>query len=177
MDDVTYFKTVISPWAGEVSHPKLQRRQHAVRLRFKPSAYCTQVQKLTGTLHGTLLSFNLVSTRTTWAFRPGIELWTFIRQLIISLRYDCHTSRAVSVTGISPRRDRFDPRSVRVEFIVDKVVLEHVFLRGLHFSSVSIFLPIPYIITSPIFYLCYKILANYGIAKKHFPLRHITVSR
>jgi hypothetical protein len=42
------------------------------------------------------------------------------------------------VTSLSPRRTRFDPRPVHVEFVVDKVVVGQVFLSVLKvFLSVS----------------------------------------
>jgi hypothetical protein len=36
--------------------------------------------------------------------------------------------------GLSPRRQVFDPRSVRVGFVVDKMSMEQVFLEVLGFS-------------------------------------------
>jgi hypothetical protein len=44
---------------------------------------------------------------------------------------DFHTR---SVTGFSPRRPAFVPRSVSVEFVGDRVALQAVFLRVLRFS-------------------------------------------
>jgi hypothetical protein len=44
------------------------------------------------------------------------------------------------VAGLSPRRLGFDPGSVHVGFVLDKVVLGQVFLRVLRFSPVS-FIP------------------------------------
>jgi hypothetical protein len=44
------------------------------------------------------------------------------------------------VTGLSPRRPWFDPRSVHVGFVVDKVALGQVFPRVLRFSPVN-FIP------------------------------------
>jgi hypothetical protein len=46
--------------------------------------------------------------------------------------------------GLSPRRPGFDPRSVHVGFVVDKVVLGQVFLRVLRFSPVSFIPPVLY---------------------------------
>jgi hypothetical protein len=55
--------------------------------------------------------------------------------------------RAVSrlrqlVAGLLPRRPRFDPRSVHVGFVMDKVALGHVFPRVLRFSPVSFIPPV-----------------------------------
>jgi hypothetical protein len=44
------------------------------------------------------------------------------------------------VAGLSPRRPGFDPGSVHVGFVVDKVALGHVFPRVLRFSLVN-FIP------------------------------------
>jgi hypothetical protein len=44
------------------------------------------------------------------------------------------------VVGLSPRRPRLDPGSVHVGFVVDKVVLGHVFPQVLRFSPVN-FIP------------------------------------
>jgi hypothetical protein len=41
------------------------------------------------------------------------------------------------VAGLSPRRPEFDPESVHVGFVVDKVALGEVFPRVLHFSPVN----------------------------------------
>jgi len=46
------------------------------------------------------------------------------------------------VAGLSRLRFGFDPRSVHVRFVVDKVALGQVFLRVLRYSPVSIILPI-----------------------------------
>jgi hypothetical protein len=46
------------------------------------------------------------------------------------------------VAGLSPRRLGFDPGSVHVIFVVDRVALDQVFLRVLRFSPVSIILPV-----------------------------------
>jgi hypothetical protein len=45
------------------------------------------------------------------------------------------------VAGLSPRRPGFDPRSVHMGFVVDKVALGLVFLPVLQFSPVSIIPP------------------------------------
>jgi len=45
------------------------------------------------------------------------------------------------ITGLSKWRPRFVPRPVHVEFVVYKVALGHVYLKGLNFSPVSIILP------------------------------------
>ena len=45
-------------------------------------------------------------------------------------------------TAEVPRRARFDPRSVRVRFVVSKVALGQVFLRVLSFSLVSVIPPL-----------------------------------
>jgi hypothetical protein len=45
------------------------------------------------------------------------------------------------VTGFSPRRPVFAPRSVHVGFVVDKVALQYIFIRVLWFSAVNIILP------------------------------------
>ena len=46
------------------------------------------------------------------------------------------------VAGLSPRRPWFDPGSVHVEFMVDKVALGQVFLRVLRFSPISVIPPV-----------------------------------
>jgi hypothetical protein len=46
------------------------------------------------------------------------------------------------VAGFSPRRSGFDPGSVHVEFVVDKVALGQVFLRVLRFSPVNFIPPV-----------------------------------
>jgi hypothetical protein len=46
------------------------------------------------------------------------------------------------VTGLSPQRPGFNPGSVHVEFVVDKVALGQVFLRVLRFSPVSFIPPV-----------------------------------
>jgi hypothetical protein len=46
------------------------------------------------------------------------------------------------VAGLSPRRPGFDPGSVHVGFVVDKVALGHVFLGVLRFSPVSFVPPL-----------------------------------
>jgi hypothetical protein len=46
------------------------------------------------------------------------------------------------VTCLSPRRPRFDPRSVHVGFMVDKVALGQVFLRVFRFSRVNFIPPV-----------------------------------
>jgi hypothetical protein len=46
------------------------------------------------------------------------------------------------VTGLSPRRPGFDPGSVHVGFVVDKVALGQAFLRVLRFSPVSLIPPV-----------------------------------
>jgi hypothetical protein len=45
-------------------------------------------------------------------------------------------------TGLSPRRFGFDPGSVHVGFVVDKVALGQVFLRALRFSPASLIPPV-----------------------------------
>jgi hypothetical protein len=45
------------------------------------------------------------------------------------------------VAGLSPRRPGFDPKSVQVGYVVDKVALGQVFLRVLQFSPVN-FIPL-----------------------------------
>lgn len=45
------------------------------------------------------------------------------------------------VTGLSTRRDGFDPRSVGVRFAVDKVAISHVSLPVLIFVPVSVIPP------------------------------------
>jgi hypothetical protein len=45
------------------------------------------------------------------------------------------------VADLSPRRTGFNPRSVHVIFMVDKVAMGHVFLRVLWFCLVSIITP------------------------------------
>jgi hypothetical protein len=44
--------------------------------------------------------------------------------------------------GLPPRRPGFDPGSVRVGFVVDKVALGQVFLRALRFSPVNFIPPV-----------------------------------
>jgi hypothetical protein len=46
------------------------------------------------------------------------------------------------VAGILPRRPDFDPWSVHVEFVVDKVALGRGFPRGLRFSPVNFIAPV-----------------------------------
>jgi hypothetical protein len=46
------------------------------------------------------------------------------------------------VAGLSPRRHGFDPGSVRVGFVVDKVALGQVFLPVLRFSPVNFIPPV-----------------------------------
>jgi hypothetical protein len=46
------------------------------------------------------------------------------------------------LAGLSPRRPGFDPGSVHVEFVVDKVALWQVFLRILRFSPVNFIPPV-----------------------------------
>ena len=46
------------------------------------------------------------------------------------------------VAGLSPQRPGFDPGSVHVGFMVDKVALGHVFLRVLRFSPVNFIPPV-----------------------------------
>ena len=46
------------------------------------------------------------------------------------------------VAGLPPRRPGFDPGSVLVGFVVDKVALGQVFLRLLRFSSVTFIPPV-----------------------------------
>jgi hypothetical protein len=46
------------------------------------------------------------------------------------------------VAGLSPRRPVFDPGSVHVGIVVDKVALGQVFLRVLRFSPVSFITPV-----------------------------------
>jgi hypothetical protein len=46
------------------------------------------------------------------------------------------------VAGLSPRRTGFDPGSVHVGFVVDKVALGQVFLRVLRFSLVNFIPPV-----------------------------------
>ena len=46
------------------------------------------------------------------------------------------------VAGLSPRRSGFDPDSVHVGFVVDKVTLGQVFPRVLRFSSVNFIPPV-----------------------------------
>jgi hypothetical protein len=45
------------------------------------------------------------------------------------------------VTDLSPRRSGFAPEQVHVEFVVDKVALEQVFLRSLRLFPVNIVPP------------------------------------
>jgi hypothetical protein len=42
------------------------------------------------------------------------------------------------VAGLSPRKPGFDPRSVHVRFVMDKVALGQVFLPVLRFPPVSV---------------------------------------
>jgi hypothetical protein len=46
------------------------------------------------------------------------------------------------VAGLSPRRPGFDPLSVHVVFVVDKVALGQAFLRVLRFSPVNFIPPV-----------------------------------
>ena len=46
------------------------------------------------------------------------------------------------VAGLPPRMPGFDPGSVHVEFVVDKVALGQVFLRVLRFSPVNFIPPV-----------------------------------
>jgi hypothetical protein len=46
------------------------------------------------------------------------------------------------VAGLSPRKPRFDPGSVHVEFVVDKVALGQVFPQVLQFSPVNVIPPL-----------------------------------
>jgi hypothetical protein len=46
------------------------------------------------------------------------------------------------VAGLPPRRSGFDPGSVHVGFVVDKVALGQVFPRELRFSSVNFIPPV-----------------------------------
>jgi hypothetical protein len=46
------------------------------------------------------------------------------------------------IVGLSPRKPRFDPGSVHVEFVVDKVALGQVFLRVLRFFPANFILPV-----------------------------------
>jgi hypothetical protein len=48
------------------------------------------------------------------------------------------------VSGLPPRRPGFDPGSVHVGFVVDKVALVQVFPRVLRFSPVSFIPPLLY---------------------------------
>jgi hypothetical protein len=50
-------------------------------------------------------------------------------------------AQVVIVTGLSPRRPGFAPRSIHVGFVVDKVALGQVFLRVLRSSLVNIIRP------------------------------------
>jgi hypothetical protein len=58
------------------------------------------------------------------------------------------------VTGLSPRRPGFAPRSIHVGFVVDKVALGQVFLRVLRFSPANIIPPLPHIHLSPPHEVC-----------------------
>ena len=46
------------------------------------------------------------------------------------------------VAGLSPRKPGFDPSSAHVKLVVDKVALEHIFIRALRFSLVSFIPPL-----------------------------------
>jgi hypothetical protein len=46
------------------------------------------------------------------------------------------------VAGLSPRRPGFDPGSVHVGFVVDKVALGQVFLQVLRFSPINFIPPV-----------------------------------
>jgi hypothetical protein len=48
------------------------------------------------------------------------------------------------VVGLSSRRHAFDPTSVHVRFVVDKVALRHISVRVIRFCPVSI-IPSPHI--------------------------------
>ena len=97
----------------------------------------------------------------------------------VLLKHECHITRAVSITVLSPQKIKygFDPRPFHVGFVVDNVVIEQVSIWVLYFPPVSIILPGSYNITSPICYRRYVILANLSIVKKCLPFRNITVSR
>ena len=60
-----------------------------------------------------------------------------------SALYGRAMAQAVS-RGLSPRRPRFDPGSVHVGFVVDKVELGQGFLRVLRFSPVNFIPPVPH---------------------------------
>jgi hypothetical protein len=46
------------------------------------------------------------------------------------------------VAGLSPRRRGFDPRSVNVGFVVDKVAMGQVFPRVFRFSPINFIPPV-----------------------------------
>jgi hypothetical protein len=72
-------------------------------------------------------SYSLITTLTSWRidvlFYKSLRAVPWLRSL---------------VAGLSPRRPRFAPGSIRVGFVVDKVALEQVFLKVLRFSPVNI---------------------------------------
>jgi hypothetical protein len=51
-------------------------------------------------------------------------------------------TQAVIVSGLSPRRLGFDPGSVHMGFVLDKVALKQVFTRVLRFSPVNFIPPV-----------------------------------
>jgi hypothetical protein len=51
-------------------------------------------------------------------------------------------SNIFTFAGLSPQRPGFNPGSVHVGFVVDKVALEQVFSRVLRFSTVNFFPPV-----------------------------------
>jgi hypothetical protein len=56
---------------------------------------------------------------------------------VFSLRYELTSICQRSVAGLPWRRLCFDPRSVRVRFVVDEVAMGQVSFRALRFSDVS----------------------------------------
>jgi hypothetical protein len=65
-------------------------------------------------------------------FKVGIKYLS-----IISMKFRLQVRHLV--TGLSPQRPGFDPRSLDVKFVVDEVALEQFFLPVLRFSPVYVY--------------------------------------
>jgi hypothetical protein len=120
-----------------------------VRLHLLPTQQATRPPNLRNTTH--ILSFNLTSTLQESETPPFPVLkftkltttdfgWHFIWSIQETFWEMAVPCLRRLVAGLSPRRPGFDPGSVNVGFVVDKVALGQVFLRVLRFSPVN-FIP------------------------------------
>jgi hypothetical protein len=71
-----------------------------------------------------------------------METRAYIKILAFTIKAEPWLTRLVA--GLLPRRPGFDPGSVHVGFVVDKVALKQVFLRVHRFSPVNFIPPVLY---------------------------------